>query len=398
MKPYDPLKIQVIIVPLLCLLASLVVAQSVPPVFEHSTVRKAKRASKQSGKPVFVFVYSDWSMPAVRMLDSTFVDKKVVNEISSDYEAVAINAMRKKKFAEEYQVYIFPTLFVTDMNGTVIIRSKGEKDPTELLQTLAKTRSNSRFLKQSLDSIVLTVDQNNILESLDSIRYYKDDFAAKNLAKRYLDRKGTNWSEPVNMLLIRDYFTMDKDYLKFISKYHFKFFEVFDSLQIKENIAFHIFINSIKTNGRGRPEFNYKPVKKWFRRHRILGAEKLENFVKIKYRLWGRGPSVRYSVNLLKDYPETTDENVLYASVIRLMISESRRSIDYNDLIYSLKRSIKEDGTFLRYDLLSLLYYKVGKNKLSNQAIETAQNIAEVLEEDYEPTLPFIKDLITSLD
>lgn len=196
------------------------------------------------------------------------------------------------------------------------------------------------------------------------------------------------------MYLIKEYFTLDKKYLKFISKYHFKFFERFDSLSIKENIAFHVFINSLKTDARGRSRFEYKPVEKWFRKHRMHDADKLENFVKIKYLLWGRGPSIKYSVNLLKDYPETTDENVLYASAIRLLISNSRRRIDFDELITSVKSSIKEDGTFWRYDLLSLLYYKIGNNAKSQKAIATAKNIAEVTNKMYDPTLPYIIEAI----
>jgi len=123
-------------------------------------------------------------------------------------------------------------------------------------------------------------------------------------------------------------------------------------------------------------------------------ADKLEGFVKIKYLLWGRGPSIKYSVNLLKDYPETTDENVLYASAIRLLISNSRRRIDFDELISSVKSSIKEDGTFWRYDLLSLLYYKIGNSAKSQKAIATAKNIADVTNKMYDPTLPYIIEAI----
>jgi len=141
---------------------------------------------------------------------------------------------------------------------------------------------------------------------------------------------------------------------------------------------------------KGRTQFEYKPVRKWFRKYRMRDADKLENFVRIKYLLWGRGPSVKYSVNLLKDYPETTDENVLYASAIRLLLTETRRKVDFYQLIHSVKSSIKEDGTFWRYDLLSLLYYKIGDKSKSAQAIQTAKDIAEVTNSPYEPTLPYI--------
>ncbi len=366
----------------------------VPELFTHTTAGKAMRASKFGGKLVFAFVYTDWSIPSKRMIDSTFTDPLIKHELSADYENVAINGARKKQFTERYNIHAYPTLLVMDWQGEVIVRTKGYKDVDSFLKTLSKTRSNSRFLRENLDTLSLSANRSNILSLIDSVEYYRDDYEAKNLAKMYLDKKGTDWRDPESMYLIKEYFYLDKKYLKFLSKYHFKFFEIFDSTTIKENLAFNIFINSIDTDKRGRAKFEYKPVRKWFKKHRIEGVDKLENFVKIKYLLWGRGPSVTYSMKLLRDYPETADENVLFASVIRLLISSNRRRIDFDDLIYSVKKSIKEDGTFLRYDVLSLLYYKNGQDSKAREMISLAQSIADNTNQEYVPTLDIISDLI----
>lgn len=364
-------------------------------IFEHSTITKALKASKHSGLPVIAFIYTDWSIPSQRMMNSTFQDESIINVIRNDYESVAINGKRKKKFCSEYEIHVFPTLMILDWEGNVIIRSKDYKNPAALLKTIALTQSKSKYLKQNLDSIAHTADKYSILNSLDSVKYYKGENAAKNLAKIYLDKKTTDWRDPSSMVLIKDYFQTDRKYLRFISKYHFKFFERFDSLSIKENIAFHVYLKSVKTDRKGRTTFNFKPVKKWFRKHRIDGVDKLENFVKIKYRLWGRGPTMSYSVNLLNNYPETSDDNVLYASVIRILLNEKRRRpVDYDELIKSIKRSITEDGSFGRYDLISLLYYKQGNDIKCQEYIETAKTIAISTGKEYTPTLDHLKDVI----
>jgi hypothetical protein len=197
------------------------------------------------------------------------------------------------------------------------------------------------------------------------------------------------------MLLIKENFNLDKKYLKYLSRNYSKFEAMFhDTLSIKENIAFNVYINTLKSNLKGRPTFNFKPVRRWFRRHKIPDADKMEDFVKIKYLLWGRGPSVKYSVNLIKNYPETTDENVLFASVIRLLISNSRRSLDYNELIKSLRSTLSDDASYWRYDVLSLLYYKTGEDIKAEDAISKAKARADLNGEDYSPTLPLIKDSI----
>ena len=122
----------------------------------------------------------------------------------------------------------------------------------------------------------------------------------------------------------------------------------------------------------------------------------MEDFIKIKYCLWGRGPSVNNSVNLLKNYPETSNDNVLYSSVIRLLINSKRRRrpMDFEELAESLESSIQEGTSYWRYDLLSLLYYKNGDDTKSAEAISTAKEIASIIGQEYEPTLDFIKDKI----
>ncbi|NNL91303.1 MAG: hypothetical protein HKO66_03625 [Saprospiraceae bacterium] len=238
------------------------------------------------------------------------------------------------------------------------------------------------------------LDHTNILQAIDSIKIYKDEYTAKNLAKKYLDKHKKEWGEPTCMALLNEYFTLDKKYLKFVSKNHKAFFLLFDSIRLKENIAFHVFLKSLKKK-RGRTKFDYKPLKRWFKRYKIEGYEKMQDFVKIKYLLWGRGPSIRSSIKLIENYPETSNESVLYSSVIRILLKEKyhRKEIDYDNLIEKIESSL-EEGTYWRYDVLALLYYKMGNIQKTNECIETATNIADILGEDYTPILDYLQEYI----
>ena len=120
----------------------------------------------------------------------------------------------------------------------------------------------------------------------------------------------------------------------------------------------------------------------------------MENFVRIKYLLWGRGPSVRSSIKLIENYPETSNESVLYSSVIRILLTENyRRSIDYDELIDSIEDTL-EEGSYWRYDVLALLYYKIGNNNKTEECITTAKEIASILNEEYTPILDYLRDHI----
>lgn len=379
---------------ILCIYANTILAQGKGVDFSRSFT-KAKRSARLENKPIFTFVYTDWSMASQKMFETTFMDSTIIHEIESDYIPVSIDASRKSNFAKEHDITIFPAYVFFDTDGNILFRELHYKNKVELLKTLSKTKSNSRYLVENLDSLVLTLNKSNVLQTLDSISYYRDDYSVKNLVKKYLDRHQKEWDEPQHMQLLQEYVTLDKKYMKYVSRNNKVFFLLYDSLRIKENIAFKVFINSLKSDARGRPVFNFKPLKRWFRRYKISDLEKMEDFIKIKYCLWGRGPSVNNSVNLLKNYPETSNDNVLYSSVIRLLIDKRRRrSTDFEELAESLESSIQEGTSYWRYDLLSLLYYKNGDDAKSAEAINMAKEIAAIIGQEYEPTLEFIKDKI----
>ncbi|NNE25373.1 MAG: thioredoxin family protein [Saprospiraceae bacterium] len=367
-------------------------AQKSPIKFTYSESR-ALRAAERDNKFVFTFIYADWSMPCQKMFNETFQDSSVINDLNTNFINLAVNHRRSKKFLDTYEVRVFPTIIIFDKEGNVYLRFVGFKDSKEVLSMLDKTRFQNRYLKQDLDSLAKVLHPRTVLPAIDSIRHYRDDYSAKNLIKWYLDSR-KDWADSVSLLLIKDNFALSRKYLKYMSKNHDLFYQYFDPMSIKENIAFHIYINSLKKNIKGRPKFNYKPVRRWFRKYKLDDVDKMEDFVRIKHLLWGRGPSVRYSVNLIQNYPETTDENVLFASVIRLLIYSNSDRFDYDELIYSLRTTLDEDVSFWRYDALSLLYYKSGQDSKAQESIQKAKARAKELGEEYVPTLDLIKDKI----
>jgi len=356
---------------------------------------KTLKKSQKLDKFIFAYVYTKWSIPCGQMESTTFQDSLLIKELNHDYVSVSINATRHKEFTKEYEVHIFPTYMIMDKWGNAIIRGSGYKSPIQLLELIHRTRSQNRFLRQDIDSLARVLNDSNILSALDSIKLYRDGYTAKNLANQYLKRNKKKWGNRIGMALLNEYFTLDKKYVKYVSKNHKAFFILFDSIQLKENISFHVFLKSLKTDKRGRSRFDYKPLKKWFKRYNIEGYDKMENFVRIKYLLWGRGPSIRSSIKLIENYPETSNESVLYSSVIRILLKDNyyKKDIDYRGLKNNIEANIDE-GSYWRYDILALLYYKMGDQKKTTECIETARNIANILGEEYTPILDYLKEAI----
>ena len=222
---------------------------------------KASKQAIRDDKFMFVFVYTSWSMPSQRMQETSMRDSSLISVLNDEYINVYINASRNKDFAEEYEIHVFPSFLVIDKWGNAIIRASGFKTPDQMIQILHKTRSKSKFLRQSIDSLMLNVTPDNINAMIDSVILYRDEYTAKNVAKRYLDKHRKDWGKEECTELLKDYFTLDKKYAKFVSKNHKVFFMKYDSIELKENIAFHVFINSLKKDVRGRLKFCPMPQK-----------------------------------------------------------------------------------------------------------------------------------------
>jgi L-rhamnose mutarotase len=220
-----------------------ILAQNTGVDFSQSFTRSLRTARIES-KPIFAFVYTDWSAASQNMFETTFADSTIIHEIHSDYVPVAIDASRKTRFAKEHDITIFPAYVFFDQDGNILFRELHYKNSKELMQTLSKTKSNSRYLRENLDSLVLRLNKSNVLQTLDSISYYRDDYSVKNLVKKYLDNHKKEWDEPQHMSLLQEYVTLDEKYMKYVSRNHKVFFLLYDSLRIKENISFKVFLNS----------------------------------------------------------------------------------------------------------------------------------------------------------
>ncbi|MDA8692845.1 thioredoxin family protein, partial [Saprospiraceae bacterium] len=143
-------------------------AQDTGVDFSRSFTRSL-RTARLEAKPIFTFVYTDWSAASQKMFETTFMDSTIIHEIESDYVPVAIDASRKTSFAKEYDITIFPAYVLFDQDGNILFRELHYKNTKELMKTLSKTKSNSRYLRENIDSLVLSLNKNNVLQTLDSI-------------------------------------------------------------------------------------------------------------------------------------------------------------------------------------------------------------------------------------
>jgi len=126
-------------------------------------ISEAETLAKAKPRMVLVDVYTDWCGPCKMMDRNTFVDKKIIDQISKNFYPVKFNAEGPEKFTfmgKEYgnpnhvpnrrgrnakhelssffSVRGYPTLVVMDENMKIIDKIVGYKTPEMLIEDLKK--------------------------------------------------------------------------------------------------------------------------------------------------------------------------------------------------------------------------------------------------------------------
>lgn len=103
--------------------------------FYQGTLAEAIKKSKQENKPVFVDVSASWCGYCKKLKRNGFSDKEVGSYFNDHFINVSIDGERGEgpSVAKQYNVQGYPTLFVLDKEGNVLLYSSGYMDKEQLL-------------------------------------------------------------------------------------------------------------------------------------------------------------------------------------------------------------------------------------------------------------------------
>ncbi len=107
--------------------------------FNHGISNQdAVYGENQSIKPTLIVLYASWC-PACNQYEQTFLDTRVQEKISKNYNFHKINVDQDRdtalKYANNGQI-LLPTTVILNINGNEIKRQKGYMTPDELLEIL----------------------------------------------------------------------------------------------------------------------------------------------------------------------------------------------------------------------------------------------------------------------
>lgn len=104
--------------------------------FKKSTLQKALKDAKASGKLVFIDVYTTWCVPCKEMAKTTFQSSKVGTVYNDNFINIKIDAEHDADGAfleKNYGVAVYPTLLYLDENGKLLKKIVGKQSEEKLI-------------------------------------------------------------------------------------------------------------------------------------------------------------------------------------------------------------------------------------------------------------------------
>jgi thioredoxin-related protein len=156
-----------------------------------------KKESIRMNKPIFIDLYTTWCLPCKKMDKEVYTDSTVGDYLNKHYLSVKLQMDSSKKDSDEikrmysiarevdreYKIDAFPTILTISQNGTILSKSIGYKNSSDLIKFIESsgTKRNTS-LSSELQSYKSGEKTTHSLKEL--ARYAKDVLNNNNLSKQ----------------------------------------------------------------------------------------------------------------------------------------------------------------------------------------------------------------------
>ena len=102
----------------------------------HNNLDAARKASRESGKPLLLYITSSHCAFCVKMQNETFRNPAVIAEVNSHFVPVMVDREAQTAIERNLSVRSYPTTSILDEETTELKRIGGYVAPTSFVQTL----------------------------------------------------------------------------------------------------------------------------------------------------------------------------------------------------------------------------------------------------------------------
>ena len=375
------------------LLCSSISGQGV--AFQKTDFAQALSSARKLDKLVFVDAYTSWCGPCKQMDKNTFPDKELGSFFNQHFVSIKLDMERGEgpSLAEQYKVFVYPTLLFINPDGEIVHRNAGFHSPMELI-ALANTALEAT---NSLGAMMTRFEEGErapeFLKEFTKASFEAYDGNHTMLAEAYMDTQ-EDWLSDINTDFIFSYTgNAYSPLFDFILKNRQHFNSRFGSTQMASRIQEIIYDSIYDTEEKGSLE----QVEELFNKAYPERADEMIAKFKINYyRQAGDREKFGAAVVDYLEGPGSKD-----AEELNELAFTFYRVIENEELLKKAvkwaKKSIRLDKKkYYNHDTLAALYSKLGKSKKAIRLGNKAIKFAQISGEDYSPTQELLESLQSS--
>ncbi len=123
--------------------------------FFNGELEEARQIARSEGKLLMVDFYATWCLPCKWMDQTTFNDRKVSNELKSNYVSIKVDIDEKNGFdlKNKFDVQFLPTILIFNSEGILLERIEETMPPRKMLSILENhnSESNKRVVNNGIN-------------------------------------------------------------------------------------------------------------------------------------------------------------------------------------------------------------------------------------------------------
>ncbi len=358
-----------------------------------TSLSKAKKLAKEENKIIFVDVMADWCLPCKMMINDIEKDEKVVAYFNENFINLKINEKYNRLFIQTYGVISYPTILFLDHEGNIIENFMGYRGIDYLYQNVQRIGNHNNMIQNlTNDTIITMFDEKVFIQKLSPIIEKMNPRNVRVMMNWFID-KGAPYTKPI--LINFPTFINPEVFTKLYKDLNgSKDLILTEALIICHLLPYEPFQNNDEIRN-GSME-----VAKITGLHhtKILSYALAYREFNISHHL---GLSIEQAKlvnakNLLNNYPETSDTELLSLAFTEIVKTTVKEDFDYYKTLQKTFVDITTSSQeYTHYDILSVLQYANGHHDQYSLSIAKANELARSKGIKFSPLL---KDLRVYLD
>lgn len=358
--------------------------------FIHS-FKDALAKAKKENKIIFLDAYTTWCGPCKKLNREVFNKKEVGDFYNENFINLKMDMEKGEgiTMADDYLIYLYPTLLFIDKNGKEVHRAAGYRNIAQFMDLGTAALDPSRQSASMAEQYAAGERKPDFLLEYASSLYESGKGGQEPVIAQFLETQ-EDWSNEMNLKLIYKMVeTVDSPLFSYLSKNQAQFEKFVPAAQVKGRIESIIYGNIYKLGA--NPDLN--KVKAIFEKAYPGKSDKLFSSYKMRNFIETENPTAfaNAAIDYVKKY------KIKDASELNEIAWNFYESVEDRKLLKKgvkiAKKSIKAEKNYYNMDTLAALYFRLNKKRKATKAAKKAIALGKKNGEDISSTENLLKQI-----